>query len=151
VLTADPSPASILDLSLRHGVTRTFIVPTVLRNVLEELQAQSIKLRTLRGIHYGASVIDLSLLREAMRELGCGFMQYYGMTEITGTATILGPDDHDIARPQLLRSVGRPVPGVEIEIRDPAKRSCALGVSGEIWIRTETLMAGYAGLPEATA
>ncbi len=151
VLTADPSPTSILDLCVRHAVTRTYMVPAVLRTVMAEMRARGLTIPAMRGIHYGAAVMDLALLGAAIREIGCGFLQYYGMTEIAGSATILGPANHDMARPKLLRSVGRPIPGMAVEIRDAAKRPCPIGVPGEIWIRGATLMPGYAGLPEATA
>ena len=151
VLTADPSPGSILDLCVAHAITRTYMVPTVLRAVLDEVRARGERMQALRGIHYGAAVIDTALLRAAIDEIGCGFLQYYGMTEISGAATILGPAAHDPARPALLRSVGRTMPGVEIEIRDPDLRTCPVGSPGEIWIRCPMLMAGYAGRPRETA
>ena len=49
-------------------------------------------------------------------------------------------------------SAGKPIHGVEIEIRDPATgEPVATGEPGEIWVRSEQLMSGYWGKPEATA
>jgi acyl-CoA synthetase (AMP-forming)/AMP-acid ligase II len=151
VITADASPASILDLCLQHDVTRTYMVPSVLRSFLEETRRRGVSPRKLDVIHYGASVIDVPLLQAAIAEIGCGFLQYYGMTEIAGGAVTLGPQNHLPERPERLKSVGQTMPGCEIEIRDPAGRLCQLDEPGEIWLKCPGLMTGYAGLPEATA
>jgi acyl-CoA synthetase (AMP-forming)/AMP-acid ligase II len=51
-----------------------------------------------------------------------------------------------------LVSAGKlPLTGVEIEIRDPATgEPVAIGQPGEIWVRSDQVMAGYWGKPEAT-
>jgi long-chain acyl-CoA synthetase len=43
-------------------------------------------------------------------------------------------------------TVGKPVPGVDVEVRDPN----AFGV-GEVWVRGRTVMKGYLDAPELTA
>jgi len=48
-------------------------------------------------------------------------------------------------------SVGPPVPGVEMAIHDDAGRPLPVGEVGEVWVRGPSVMAGYWGLPEATA
>ena len=86
-----------------------------------------------------------------MEQIGCRFLQYFGMTEMSGTVSILPPDDHNLARPQLLGSVGRVLPGSAIEIRDPGGLVVERGTAGEIWTRGPTMMLGYTGKPELTA
>jgi len=151
VVTTDATPGGILDLCLEHGITRTFIVPTLVRALIGEMDARAVRVPSLRGIHYGAASMDGALLERSVDRLGCRFLQYYGMTEITGTMTILGPADHDTARPHLLRSVGRPLPGNSIEIRDPQGCLLSSGEPGEIWVAGPTLMIEYWNRPEATA
>ena len=73
------------------------------------------------------------------------------MTEVTGSITILGPAFHDSARPKLLRSVGQPLPGFEIEIRGPAKALLGVDQPGEIWVKGPSLLIEYWKKPEATA
>jgi len=150
-LTADLAPAHILDLCIAHGITRTFLVPTLVRALIEEMHARDIRVATLRGIHYGAASMDPQLLERSVDNLGCRFLQYYGMTEVTGSCTLLDPRDHDLARPRLLRSVGQPLPGVTIEIRDPNNQILPVNTPGEIWIKASTLLIGYWNRPEATA
>ena len=152
VLTADPSPESLLALSLRYGATRTFIVPTVVRGLLETLVASGGKTPGLKAIHYGASVMDGDLIKRCLAAFpGCKFAQYFGMTEASGTVTFLPPKDHNPAHPELLRSVGKALPGYAIEIRDAEGQPVPSGQAGEIWVKTQTIMIGYWNRPDATA
>jgi fatty-acyl-CoA synthase len=48
-------------------------------------------------------------------------------------------------------SVGCPVPGFRLRIRDEEGRDLAAGKVGRIWIQGPSLMEGYLGHPEATA
>ena len=151
VLTGDASAANITRLLVAHRAERTFAVPTVIRAIVDEVRATGIAMPWLEAMFYGAAPMSPSLLADAIATLGCGFGQYFGMTEITGTATFLGPADHDPARPRLLGSVGKPYPGVDVEIRDAAGRPVAGATPGEIWIRTPSIMREYWHRPEATA
>ena len=104
-LTADLAPAHILDLCIAHGITRTFLVPTLVRALIEEMHARDIRVATLRGIHYGAASMDPQLLERSVDNLGCRFLQYYGMTEATGTITILDPADRGARGVLQLRAI----------------------------------------------
>lgn len=150
VLTTDPSGANLTRLIRDYEAVATFAVPTVVRTILEEIKRSGQKLHSLKYIFYGSAPIGESLLRSCMEVLGCGFGQYYGMTEITGSATFLDPDSHSLERPELMQSVGRPLPGVALDIRDSDGRSLPPGTPGEIWIRTPTLMKEYLNKPEET-
>lgn len=151
VITADPMPANMLRLVREYAVERSFIVPTVIRAIVDELHASHEEAPKLKGIYYGAMPMSETLLHEAMTLFHCKFGQFFGMTEVAGTATYLPPDQHDLARPQLLKSVGRPIAGMSLEIRDTEGRVLGLGQPGEIWIKAPTLMQGYWGQPEQTA
>jgi long-chain acyl-CoA synthetase len=50
----------------------------------------------------------------------------------------------------IIGSVGTPVPGVEVQIRDPHGTEVAAGDKGEICIRGRNIMKGYLDNPEAT-
>jgi len=151
VLTANPAPANMLALLTEYRVESSFIVPTVIRGIVDEIKSKNLPAPALTGMFYGAMTIGAGLLRETMDLLGCSFGQFFGMTEITGAATFLQPEDHDLTRPHLLASVGKAYPGMSIEIRDPYRRVLASGEHGEIWIRSPTRMQGYWRLPDATS
>ena len=80
----------------------------------------------------------------------CDIAQFYGMTEAAPTVSHLTPEDHrrDSAR---LRSMGAPVPGVQVEVRDPLGGPLPGGEIGELWIRGPNMMLGYWNRPDATA
>jgi acyl-CoA synthetase (AMP-forming)/AMP-acid ligase II len=107
------------------------------------MRAQGISLPKLKEIHYGAAPMDVVLLQASIERIGCQFLHHYGMTENAGTATRLGPGDHDVARPHLLRSVGKPQAGLSLEIRRADGHVAQRGEPGEIWIRSPTVMPGY--------
>ncbi|KPF81127.1 hypothetical protein IP78_05635 [Brevundimonas sp. AAP58] len=151
IITANPAPPAILDAIIQNGVTRAFMVPMLVRALIGEMQSRGLETSTLRAIHYGAAAMDPQLLDRSVDTLGCRFLQYYGMTEVSGSVTVLGPDFHDTGRPHLLRSVGRPLPGFTIEIRGPETEPVAIGTPGEIWIRGPSVTQEYWGRPEATA
>jgi acyl-CoA synthetase (AMP-forming)/AMP-acid ligase II len=109
---------------------------------------------SLRTMVYGASPISEHVLVGAMRALGCGFVQAYGLTETTGGIVSLAPEDHDPGGPRahLLRSAGRPWGDVELRIVDAATgRDLPDGEVGEIWAKSVQNMKGYWKNPEATA
>ncbi|SCK10565.1 fatty-acyl-CoA synthase [Variovorax sp. HW608] len=150
VHTADPSPSNLVRLSVQQGVDRIYMVPTVIQMVLDELAASTGPVPRYKGIYYGAQPISPTLLQSAIDTFGCRFSQYYGMTEAS-TTHVLGPADHDLSQPQRMKSVGRPIAGVSAEIRRVDGSVCDAGEHGEIWIRSDMLMLGYANRPDATA
>jgi acyl-CoA synthetase (AMP-forming)/AMP-acid ligase II len=92
------------------------------------------------------------VIERALREWPhVGFVNAYGLTETSSTVSVLGPDDHREAfaatDPEVrarLRSAGRPIPGVEIEIRGEDGTALPPGVPGRIWIRGAQVSGQYA-------
>jgi acyl-CoA synthetase (AMP-forming)/AMP-acid ligase II len=70
----------------------------------------------------------------------------YGLTEGTGLATLCYGEE--LARHP--DSVGRPLPTVELAIRDSEGRTLPEGEEGEIWLRGPLVMLGYWRRPEET-
>ncbi len=114
------------------GVTHGLTVPTMLAMLLD---ADALALPQLRTLQYGAASIHPQLLARTMRALpDAGLVNLFGMTE-GSPITCLGPDDHRAAaagRTDLLLSVGRAAPGVELRLVDIAP-----GGIGEVWARAD--------------
>ncbi|MEQ8743639.1 long-chain-fatty-acid--CoA ligase [Parasphingorhabdus sp.] len=144
-------PVAMLDAVEKQNVTQLFAVPTVLGAMLDDPTVGTRNLSSLKLIHYGAAPMSIDLLERAMATFDVGFVQHFGMTEANGCVTVLTPDDHDPARPQLLRSVGRPYPAIELQIRDSDGNAVKTGTVGEIYVRTPALMTGYWKKPEDSA
>lgn len=151
VVLPEFTPDAVFDAVEKGGVTRFFIVPAALQMLLNHPRCASTDFSRLKYIIYGAAPIPLELLRQSITMFGAGFIQAYGMTETTGTITILPPEDHDPAGNPKMRSAGRPLPGVEIRVVDEAGQDVPLGEVGEVVTRSSNNMAGYWKLPEATA
>ncbi|MBX3706757.1 MAG: fatty acid--CoA ligase [Pseudomonadales bacterium] len=151
VIVREFEPGSTLEMIQRFRISKLFLVPAAIRMVLQHPQARTTDYGSVKYIHYGASPIPLDLLREALEVFQCGFVQLYGMTETTGSATYLPPEDHDPRGNERMRSAGKPFPGVRLKVVDEAGRPLPARQVGEICIASPVNMLGYWNLPEATA
>ena len=149
-----PDPAAALAMLEHERITHTFYVPALMAAMTQVPGAAQRDYGALKALAYGASPMPLPVMRACLQLFPRGTMQQvYGMTEQSGVVTILGAADHeDPAVAHRLVSAGRAIPGVEIEIREPGTgEPVPVGQSGEIWVRSEQVMAGYWRKPEATA
>jgi long-chain acyl-CoA synthetase len=153
VLVREFDAAQVLDAIPRHRVTSALFVPAVIQALLSVPRVEEVDFSTLEVITYGASPITDTVLVRAMEVFGSRFIQLYGLTETTGAICQLEADEHDPERrPHLLRSCGRPYPGVELRAVDPESgEDVRTGEIGELWTRSRRNMAGYWANPEATA
>ncbi|MEE4144825.1 MAG: AMP-binding protein [Halieaceae bacterium] len=154
VLTRSFDAAATLETCRELQVTTMSLAPTMIAMLLEHPDFSPCDLQSVRTIGYGASAMPESLLRRLLAETDVGLCQSYGMTELSGSAAFLTVEDHQLAadtRPELLQSVGRPLPTVEIRLVGEDGRSCATGERGEILVRARQCMRGYWNQPEATA
>ncbi|WP_211249183.1 long-chain-fatty-acid--CoA ligase [Nocardioides aequoreus] len=153
VMTRDPDGASLAG-AIMQGANRTFLVPAVLAQVLQSGDDAIRLFGRLKTYCYGAAPMPLPLLRAAIEAWpDTDFIQVYGLTEVAGVITHLMPEAHrDPEHPERLVSAGQPIPGVEVRVVDPATlEDLPVGEHGELWFRTQQLMQGYLGKPEATA
>ena len=148
VITREFNPFEVLDFIEKDGVSKLFIVPAALQILVRDPRAASADFSRIKLIAYGAAPMPEALLREASELIQCGFAQCYGLTETTGTITILRPEEH--ALPGRLRSAGRAMPGSEVKIVGPDGATLAPAEIGEVAIRGGTVMKEYWGNPEAT-
>jgi acyl-CoA synthetase (AMP-forming)/AMP-acid ligase II len=132
-------------------ITHAFLPATALGALTRHTDASARDLTTLRQVWYGGGPLPAGLLHRCVALFPGALVHSYGLAEICGPATALGPDRR-LDRLHRMRSAGRPITGVELEVRDPNTGApLPSGRIGEVWIRTERLMAGYWNDPEATA
>ena len=143
-----------LETARRERVTHAFVVPTMLARIVDALDGKaSAELPTLRALAYGGGKMPLPVIERAMKLFpDTDFTNAYGLTETSSTIAVLGPDDHrrassatDAANKRRLVSVGKALPGVEIEIRDDEGRVLPPGASGEVHVRGEQVSGEYLG------
>ena len=145
--------ADVLSSCARQGITTMSLAPTMIAMLLDHPEFDASKLSTVRTIGYGASAISAALLARVLSETDCGLSQGYGMTELSGTAAFLDADAHRMAareRTELLNTVGKVVPGVELTIVDSKGNAVANGKAGEIIIRGPQVITAYWNNPAAS-
>jgi acyl-CoA synthetase (AMP-forming)/AMP-acid ligase II len=151
IVLPEYDPTKALDLIANYNISKIFLVPAAIQILLNHPRVNEVDFSRLKYITYGASPIPLELMREAMRVIGCGFVQMYGMTETSGTIVALDPEDHVPEGSPKMRSVGKPLAGVEIKIIDEAGNPVPTGTVGEIATRSSKNMRGYWNNADATA
>jgi acyl-CoA synthetase (AMP-forming)/AMP-acid ligase II len=151
IVAREFDPHTVLDQILQHRINKVMMVPTALQIAVSHPSARGADFSFLQYIYYGGAPIPPALLAECVSVFGCAFVQMYGMTETAGTIVALAPEDHDAARGECARSVGRPLEGVEIKIIDAGGASLPTGRTGEILTRSVANMSGYFEMPEVTA
>ncbi|HEX6523676.1 MAG TPA: AMP-binding protein [Streptosporangiaceae bacterium] len=152
ILLREPTPPAIFG-AIAAGATRTFFVPAVIGGILAAGPQAIAAFGGLKVLSYGASPMPLPMLRKALDAWpDMDFTQVYGMTELSGVVTILGPEAHrDADHPERLASAGLPLPGIEVRVVDPATLDDVKpGTIGEIWVRTAQAMRGYLNQSQAT-
>lgn len=140
VILPSPDPAAVLAAIERHRVTKFFAPPTVWISLLRSDAFDSTDLSSLRKGYYGASAMPVEILKEMRERLPeVDLWNFYGQTEMSPLATILGPDE------QLSHagSAGRPALNVETRIVGDDGDSLPAGTVGEIVHRSPHATLGY--------
>ena len=107
----------------------------------------------MRSLAYGGGPMPRPVVERALALLpDLDLVNAYGLTETSSTMPVLGPEDHRVAfasdDPEVharLASVGRPLPGIELSIRDADGKVVADGIAGEIWVRGDQVSGEYVG------
>jgi long-chain acyl-CoA synthetase len=135
------------------GINFLCVVPTMLKRLLEEEDFEAKQMRSLKDVFYGGSAIPAPTVAAAITELPwVRFHQGYGLTETAATITYLGPEHHVLSELNggKLRSVGRQVMGIDLEILDHTGTPVEVGKVGEICVRGGSVSAGYWENPKVT-
>jgi acyl-CoA synthetase (AMP-forming)/AMP-acid ligase II len=136
------------------GITQAMVVPTMLARLVEHLRdAPSARTPSLRSIAYGGARMPLPVLRRALELFPeTGFVNAYGLTETSSTIAVLGPDEHREAMASddervtaRLGSVGRVVPGIELQVRDEDGAVLSVGETGLLFLRGDQVSGEYVG------
>ncbi|MGH9024394.1 MAG: AMP-binding protein [Acidimicrobiia bacterium] len=139
-------PREALDLIERHGVTSTFMAPTLLQRLLSLSQAEreAHDLSSLRVLSVAAAPCPMRLKEELVAWLGPVLYEFYGSTEL-GVNAVLRPEDV-LRKPG---SCGKAVAGTELAVFDEDGRHLAAGEPGGLFVRrNKGMFDGYHGLAE---
>jgi acyl-CoA synthetase (AMP-forming)/AMP-acid ligase II len=144
------TPEAWLDAARAERITHAFVVPTMLARIVALMEEQGgVELPNLQTLSYGGARMPVPVLERALELFpNAGFVNAYGLTETSSTVALLGPEDHRIALAGdrvRLASVGKPLPGIEVEVIDEDAQPVAPGEEGRIRIRGPQVSGAYVG------
>jgi fatty-acyl-CoA synthase len=142
----------VLRLAEREQVTRLFLVPTMVRMLLDHPDVATRDLSSVRQVSIGGAPSTPELLAEVEAVLGCEAICGYGMTESSPTLTRSLPKPHAPSTPEQRATTGLPILGVDLRVLDDADVEVPWdGVAvGEVCVRSNHVMSGYWEQPGET-
>jgi len=148
-------PEETLRAIEHYRINGLVLVPTMINMVVNCPNFGKYDLSSLKRVLYGASPMPLPLLRQAMQQLPCEFVQGYGMTEVSAVLTLLAFEDHRMEDTDRqfapVKSAGKAAPYVEVRVVDLNDNDVPVGQVGEVIARGPNVMKGYWNRPEITA
>ncbi len=148
-------PAEVLKTIQEEKITHMNIVPTQLVAMLNVPDFDQFDLSSMKLIWYGASPMPMEVLKKGLKIFGNVFGQGYGQSESGPAITHMPKEDHAVvnipgADQKHLISAGKPDIGVQVRIVDKDGNDSAMGVVGEIAVKSKHIMVGYWQKPEDT-
>jgi long-chain acyl-CoA synthetase len=130
------------------------VVPTFLPLLLKtRLRAKLVP--ELEALLVSSAPLSIDLCARFEDETGVRIVQGWGLSEYTNFACCLSPSDGEGDRRSLLRdsavpSIGSPIVGTRVTIRDENGAELGEGQKGELWVEGPCRMNGYFGDPAAS-
>jgi len=143
-------PVAVLKTIEERQITDILLVPTMIQMVVDHPRCSDFEVSSLRNLMYGASPISEALLLRARSVFSeAKFVQAYGMTELSPSATMLLDEEHN--NPVHRRSAGRAAPHSLVKIVGPDDSELSCGTVGEIVVSGDHVMLGYWNKPDESA
>ena len=140
--------ADVLNLVEREGISTIGGVAPQVALLLRDERFDERDLSSVKLLVMGGAASPPALVEEARRRFDAGYSIRWSSTESGGVGTATAPDAPDN---EALHTVGRPRPGMGLQVRGDDGSVLPAGEVGEVWLRSEATMSGYWGDPEATA
>ncbi|MET8956046.1 long-chain fatty acid--CoA ligase [Streptomyces sp. NPDC004533] len=140
-------PVAMLEMIRRDRLSCVAGVPTMWNAMLHAADDFGPDgFASLRLALSGGASLPGAVIRAFSERFGCSILEGYGLTESTAASTF-----NCLAMEQRVGSVGVPLAGTTVEIRDPLGSVVPIGQVGEVWLRGPGVMKGYWKRPDATA
>lgn len=144
LLEPELNPRRALEVLSRERIRFASLVPPLYRVLRASARRGVPELHPALTLSSGGTLLRAELAREVQGALGHPVYQGYGLTETLPVTSCVPGED----RPGAL---GRPLPGVSLEVRDAFGAPTPPGVAGEVCVRSEQLFAAYLRRPRETA
>jgi long-chain acyl-CoA synthetase len=135
----------VFEYTERFHVQTMTGVPAMYIQLLNHPRAPQYNVRSWKRLQSGAAPLSEEVLRAFREKFGVYLYEGYGLTEASPVVCAQSP--HLPAKPG---SVGPPLEGVEVRIKDDFERELPPGSPGEITVRGPNVMKGYFKEPEET-
>jgi acyl-CoA synthetase (AMP-forming)/AMP-acid ligase II len=133
-------PVKVLEAIQEHAATGFSGVPSTFGLLLARTRLEDHDLSCLRYLTQAGGAMPPAAIDRILQAVpGARFFAMYGQTEATARLSYLPPEMLSSKR----GSVGIPVPGVELRIRDAGGNELPPGQVGEVWARGPNVMLGY--------
>ncbi|WP_405618195.1 AMP-binding protein [Streptomyces sp. NBC_00076] len=140
-----PTPAAVDELVARHRVTLLYSVPSAYAALVADRgSGHEACFASVRAAVSAGEGLPAGLGSQVTELLGAPVLEQIGSTE-AGHAFCANSFEHNHPG-----TVGRPVPGFEVELRDRDGHPVPDGAEGELWVRGPTVTPGYLNRPEET-
>jgi acyl-CoA synthetase (AMP-forming)/AMP-acid ligase II len=136
----------MLDVLASERITLGQGVPTQWEKLLQLDRLEQADLSSLRIVSTGAARVSPALVRALRYRLKVPVVIRYASTEVPLAFGTRVDDPIEV----VASTVGRPLGGAEVEIRDPAGSRLPAGATGRIYLRTRAAMRGYWTDPQQT-
>jgi len=148
-------PAELLALAQRHRQVSLFAAPTMVKRLVEHVEAARADASGFKTIVYGGGPMYAEDIRHAIAVMGDRFVQIYGQGESPMTITALSrsqlADRKHPRHAQRIASVGIAQSMVEVQVAGADGKPLPCGEIGEVMVRGDTVMQGYWNNPQASA
>jgi long-chain acyl-CoA synthetase len=130
-------PENALDLMAAEGISVLLGVPSMYRLMARAQKSKPRNLKNLRLVASGGERLPEKIRRKFEQAFGVEICEGYGMTECSPVVAINRPDRNKPG------TVGPPLEHLEVVIVDDDGQHLPADSDGEIWVRGDSVMAGY--------
>ena len=145
VLVPDPRDIRRLIATMRRTRVTTMSGVNTLFNALANApEFAQLDFGALKFAIGGGAAVQRGVADRWLAITGSPLVEGYGLTEASPVVCI-----NPVTQPKV-GTVGLPIPGTDVSVRDERGKSLAIGETGEVWVRGPQVMQGYWGRPEET-
>ncbi|MBG9388518.1 AMP-binding protein [Caenimonas aquaedulcis] len=148
-LTLIPNPrdfGKFIDVLKRRPFHLFPAVNTLFNALMQHPQFKGIDFSQLCVSQAGGMAASEGTARQWQKATGCPMVEGWGMSETCAIGT-----NNPVLSKEFSGTIGLPLPGIEIAIKDDDGRSLPMGQAGEICIKGPNVMRGYYNQPEENA
>lgn len=148
VIARKLNPSTLSSIIEEEGITTSLLVPTHVSLLRSSDSSESLK-RKLKNLVLTGSRIGHDAVAWLRRNLADNVWNMYGLTEAGALISVCAPSEFE--RPFQAPPIGRPIPGMEVEIVDvnspTQRRPVEHGQMGQLIVRGPKLMREYYSNP----